>query len=326
MIALAASQTQTIAVGPMFAVGDAITPVNATLTIPSVLAEMHMFYRAGTTPGIVTFVPSSTATLSIAGNMTPVASASGMFLLTLTPTLTAWRGSGKLVLRAIETMIPYWDNVVCGSADAISAFMGSTFLPVNTVQVGGATAASATEIASAVWVGATNATAMVGVNIVQISGVSVTATVAMVGTNMVNIGGNAVTTATAQIGVNIVEIAGATVSATTSHFGVNVVGIASTGTALTAVPWNAAWAANVNAEVVDALNVDQYGELGVVAPSVSVPLTYKIGWLYKLSRNKVVTTATGVLVYNDDTTTPGQRFAITDDGTTFTRGEAVVAP
>lgn len=175
------------------------------------------------------------------------------------------------------------------------------------------------------------------VNTAQVDGVAVTANVAMMGVNLVNIGGQVVSTATAQIGVNVVEMAGATVTATVAMVGVNVVGIASTGSALTAVPWNAAWAttgagytavpwnaawaANVNAEVVDALSVDNYGELGVVAPSVSVPLSYKIGWLYKLSRNKVLTSASAIVVLQDDGLTEGHKSTIDDDGTTFTRGE-----
>lgn len=224
MTGLAASTTQTIAVGPMLAVGDAITPVNATLTIASVLGEMHMFHRAGTTPTIVTFAPTSTSNLSTPGAMAAMASASGMFLLTLTPTLTAWRGWGRLVLRAVETMIPYWENVMCGTSTSMAGWVGSSFPEVNAVQVASASAVTAAGIGSA---------------------------------------------------------------------------------------------------VMAQMNTQDYGELETAAPSVSVPLTYKIGYLYKLARNKILTTATGTFVMNDDGTTPGQKYVLSDDGTTFTRAEAV---
>lgn len=282
---LVASQTQIITVGPFLSSADGVTLISLGATVSSVMGGMHMNYRGSTTaPGLVTFSPTSTATYTVAGAMAEKASSTGMYTLVITPTLTAWRGDGKLTLTLGGT-VPYWDDVFCGTATNLDGYFGTDFLPVNTVQVGGSVAASANEIASAVWAEATATTAMVG--------------------------------------VNLVTIQSATCSATTAHFGVQVVGLSTTGSALTAVPWNAAWAAQVNGEVVDALNVDQYGELGQVAPSVSVPLTYKIGWLYKLARNKVVTTATNVLVYDNAGTTVDHKFPISDDGTTFTRGEAI---
>ena len=80
-------------------------------------------------------------------------------------------------------------------------------------------------------------------------------------------------------------------------------------------------AAQVNAEVVDALDVDTYAEPGQGAPGATVSLSDKISYLYKSWRNKYESTATTITLYNDDGTTAGQVSTISDDGTTFTRGE-----
>lgn len=206
------SQTQVITVGPITDSTDGVTRESLAATVSALLGAMHMDYPSGTAPAIVTFYPTSTATYTIAGAMAEKASASGMYTLVLTATLTNWHGNGMLQLFYDGQIVPYWDNVFCG------------YTPVNTVQVGGATAASATELASAVMV---------------------------------------------------------------------------------------------------QMNTQDYGELGQVAPSVSVPLTYKIGYLYTLARNKVETTATGTLVYDNAGTTVNHKYTLSDDGTTFTRSEAV---
>lgn len=80
-------------------------------------------------------------------------------------------------------------------------------------------------------------------------------------------------------------------------------------------------AAAVNTEVVDALNVDTYAEPGSGAPSATISLAQKIGYLYKAFRNKVTQTATEYSLYADDESTVHQKATVSDDGTTFTRGE-----
>lgn len=78
--------------------------------------------------------------------------------------------------------------------------------------------------------------------------------------------------------------------------------------------------AQVNAEVVDALNVDTYAEPGSV-PAATASIVAKLSWLYTLARNKRTTTATADVVRNDaDSGTIGTA-ALSDDATTFTRGE-----
>jgi len=77
----------------------------------------------------------------------------------------------------------------------------------------------------------------------------------------------------------------------------------------------------VNAEVVDALNVDTYAEPGSGAPGTTISLAQKIGYLYKAFRNKVTQTSTEYKLFADDESTVHQKATVSDDGTTFTRGE-----
>jgi hypothetical protein len=80
-------------------------------------------------------------------------------------------------------------------------------------------------------------------------------------------------------------------------------------------------AAAVNTEVVDALNVDTYAEPGSGAPGATISLAQKIGYLYKAFRNKVTQTSTEYKLFADDEATVHQKATVSDDGTTFTRGE-----
>jgi len=80
-------------------------------------------------------------------------------------------------------------------------------------------------------------------------------------------------------------------------------------------------AAQVNAEVVDALSTDTYAELGAV-PAATASFADKLTWVFMLSRNKLTQTATTQTVYADDGTTSVATSTVSDDGTTFTKGEA----
>lgn len=84
--------------------------------------------------------------------------------------------------------------------------------------------------------------------------------------------------------------------------------------------------ADVNAEVVDCLNVDTYAEPGQEAPPATTTLVKKIGYAYKFSRNKITSTATTISVFSDDGTTVDQKSTHSDDLTTYTRGELVTGP
>jgi len=84
--------------------------------------------------------------------------------------------------------------------------------------------------------------------------------------------------------------------------------------------------ADVNAEVVDCLNVDTYAEPGQEAPAATNTLVKKIGYLFKFLRNRISTIATTIKVYADDGTTVDQKSTISDDATTFERGEFGTGP
>jgi len=80
-------------------------------------------------------------------------------------------------------------------------------------------------------------------------------------------------------------------------------------------------AADVNAQVVDALATDTYAEPGQGAPGATLSLAAKINYLYKNWRNKKTQTSTAWTLFADDTTTADQKSTVSDDGTTATKGE-----
>ena len=85
-------------------------------------------------------------------------------------------------------------------------------------------------------------------------------------------------------------------------------------------------AAQVNAEVVDALATDTYAEPAQGAPAATTTLAAKINYIYKFLRNKITTTSTTISIYDDAGTTVDQKSTISDDATTFTRGEFGTGP
>lgn len=83
---------------------------------------------------------------------------------------------------------------------------------------------------------------------------------------------------------------------------------------------------DVNNEVVDAINVDSYGEPGQGAPAVSLSLVGKVNYLYKAFRNKITQTSTTLSIFADDQSTVDHKSTTSDDGTTYTRGEISTGP
>lgn len=78
--------------------------------------------------------------------------------------------------------------------------------------------------------------------------------------------------------------------------------------------------AEVNAQVLDVLNVDTFSELTGVPPD-DATITQMIRWLYLLARNKLTQTADTQTVLADDGSTTVATSTISDNGTTTTRGE-----
>lgn len=78
-------------------------------------------------------------------------------------------------------------------------------------------------------------------------------------------------------------------------------------------------AAEINAEIVDALSTDTYGEPTGV-PGATVSLAEKIGRLYMALRNQVTVTATKKTYYDDGGSAEWEK-DLSDDGTTYTESE-----
>jgi hypothetical protein len=85
-------------------------------------------------------------------------------------------------------------------------------------------------------------------------------------------------------------------------------------------------AAQVNAQVVDALNVDTYAEPAQGAPPETASIVQKLSYLYKYWRNKVVTSSSSIEVYNDAGAVVDHKSAIADDATDFTKDEFISGP
>lgn len=86
-------------------------------------------------------------------------------------------------------------------------------------------------------------------------------------------------------------------------------------------------AAEVNAEVVDALTVDTYAQPGQETPAATTSLKNMLAYLYKGFRNRKDTTAAGAFkLYNDDAVTVDQKSTLTDDAVTFTTTELISGP
>lgn len=93
-----------------------------------------------------------------------------------------------------------------------------------------------------------------------------------------------------------------------------------TGTKNTLDSLNDLSAAQVNSEVLDVLTTDTFAEPGSV-PAATSSLKDKIGWLFMLARNKLTQTSTTAAVRDDGDTTDVATSSVSDNGTTFTRGE-----
>jgi len=147
--------------------------------------------------------------------------------------------------------------------------------------------------------------------------------------------------------------------------------IGASGASLTAIPWNAAWdaevqsevadaldvaipatptansinervkaiddklptgtisdvtTAQVNAEVLDVLNVDTFAEPGQETPPATTTLQKKIAYLYKFLINKLVQSSTTTEVYNNAGTVVDQKSTLSDTGLVTTTGVFTTGP
>lgn len=78
--------------------------------------------------------------------------------------------------------------------------------------------------------------------------------------------------------------------------------------------------AQVNTEVLDVLVTDTFAEPSSV-PSATSSIKDKLNWLFSLARNKGTQTASTKTLRNDADSADIAASTVSDDGTTFTRGE-----
>src|SRR3990167_7684221 len=98
-----------------------------------------------------------------------------------------------------------------------------------------------------------------------------------------------------------------------------------TGTALTAIPWNASWDAEVQSEAQDALDA-AVTQPGQGTPAANVSIATALAYLFKAWRNRNTQTASQYSLYNDDAATIDQKATFSDNGTTADRGETATGP
>lgn len=117
-------------------------------------------------------------------------------------------------------------------------------------------------------------------------------------------GTNAATTVTTALTTTFTGNLTGSVASVTGNVGGNVVGSVATVTDLTAAQ----------------------AEPGQAAPAANASVVTKIAYVYKAWRNKATQTATTYSLFNDDAATVDQKATVSDDATTFTRGEVSTGP
>lgn len=190
---------------------------------------------------------------------------------------------------------------------------------VNVVQISGDSAA-ADALESILDGGGGTVTANITGNL---SG-SVGSVTGAVGSVTGNVGGNvagSVGSVTGNVGGNVAGSVGSVtgaVGSVTGNVGGNVTG--SVGSLATQAK------AEVNAEVLDVLNVDTFAQPGQGTPGATTTIRLMLAYVYKAWRNRTDQNATTYELYNDDATTVDQKATVSDDGTTFTKGEVTTGP
>jgi len=159
-------------------------------------------------------------------------------------------------------------------------------------------------------------------DMIQILGtaVSTPATAGVLDVNIKNIDNDAASAS------GTVTFPNATLASTTNITGGTITTVTNLTNAPTAGDLTATMKASVNAEAVDALNVDTYAEPAQGAPAATTTLVVKIGHLYKALRNRKRQTATLWELLADDETTVDQKATVSDDGTTAIKQEIVGGP
>lgn len=208
--------------------------------------------------------------------------------------------------------ITFPTTATLASTTNITAGTVTTATNVTTVNGLAANVITATSIAADA---ITDAKVASDVTIASVTG-AVGSVTGAVGSVTGNVGGNVTGSVGSVVGA-VGSVTGA-VGSVTGNVGGNVTG--SVGSLATQAK------SDVNAEVVDCLNVDTYAEPGQGAPAATTTLVGKLGYVYKFLRNKRTQTSTTLSIFNDDAATVDQKATVSDDGTTYTSGEIASGP
>jgi hypothetical protein len=84
--------------------------------------------------------------------------------------------------------------------------------------------------------------------------------------------------------------------------------------------------AQVKTQVVAALATDTYASPAQGTPPAGPDLASKISYLYKFAISKVTQTNNTLSVFNADASTVDHKATVSDDNTTYTRGNIVSGP
>lgn len=139
-------------------------------------------------------------------------------------------------------------------------------------------------------------------------------------------------------GVNVTQLSGQTVTASagvtfptsiaspTNITGGTITTVTNLTNAATAGDLTSAMAITVKNQIANALNTDTYSEPAQGTPPATAALSVKLNFLYKAWRNQSTQTSSTYSLYNSGGSTVDHKATVSDDGTTFTRGEAGTGP
>jgi hypothetical protein len=338
-----------VTVGPFLDKTDGVTPETA-LTVTS--CKLTFVVDDG---GVPTLVLDTNPTASGGSNdmVHITGDDAGYYDLELAAANVNYLGRAKLALTDASTHCPVFQEFTILPAMIYdSIVLGTDRLDTNVTHVAD-TAQTGRDLGASVLLSTGTGTGqldftagIVKSNLTQISGSAVSTTTAQLGVNVVNAAGTAwnsgaigastlasdtITDAKVASDVTIASVTGSVGSVTgavgsvtgavgsvTGNVGGNVTG--SVGSLASQAK------ADVNAEVVDAVNVDTYVEIGQEAPAATQTLRKMVAYLYKAWRNRATQTATAYKLYGDDATTVDQKSVVADDGTTFDSGEKTTGP
>lgn len=84
--------------------------------------------------------------------------------------------------------------------------------------------------------------------------------------------------------------------------------------------------AQVNAQVLDVIYTDIFAEMSQGAPPASPTVVEMLNYIYRAYRNKTEVTSGSTVVYDDAGSTVLFKTVLSDDGTTFSKGEYITGP